>query len=122
MGRGDFSVNAPLDRQFSLGGHNSLRGFSQDRFYATRAVVASLEFRQLTSKTDRAYIFTDMAIFQYNEMPFGNRNATDIMDKYGIGIGFAAEVGPGMATIEIAVPGDVGFSDTKLHFGLRAGL
>jgi len=120
FGQGDFSRDVPFDRQFALGGIGSLRGYSQGFFYVSRSAMATLEYRLLTAKDGRAYIFSDMAIFQTpetNEQSAGDRTTF----KAGIGIGLAASVKGGLTTLEIAVPCDEGLSSAKLHFGLKAG-
>jgi outer membrane protein assembly factor BamA len=115
-GRGDFSTNGSIDRQFPVGGFGSLRGYSQDFFYAIRTAIISLEYRLLTGREGRAYIFTDMAAFQRG-LVFNNKTEF----KSGFGIGILAPVQTGLATVELAVPSDEGVSAIKLHFGIKAG-
>jgi outer membrane protein assembly factor BamA len=115
---GDFSENIPTDRQFPLGGFGSLRGYMQDQFYVSRKAVGTIEFRLLTSRRGRAYIFGDGAMYQTPKL---GDDGSDTEFISGFGIGLAASVRLGIATVEIAVPSKVGFGDTKLHFGLRAG-
>ena len=128
FGQGDFSQDfssdsqIPADRHFTLGGHGSLRGYSQDFFYISRVGVATVEYRLLTSKNGRAYIFSDMAVFQTpvsGDTP--NASVNETWYKAGFGVGLAASVRGGLATIEIAIPHDEGMSSAKLHFGIRAG-
>jgi len=116
-GQGDFSEYVPIDRQFPLGGSNSLRGYNQDFFYVSRFAVGTIEYRLLTSANGRAYIFTDMAVFQIKTV------SADIEAWYkaGFGIGLAASVKGGVTTIEIAAPHDESISSAKLHFGFRTG-
>ena len=114
----DFSDNVPVDRLLPLGGFGSLRGYMQDIFYVSRKAIGTIEYRLLTSRTGRAYIFTDMAVFQ---MP--NTVGDSSITKYeaGFGIGLTAAVKFGTSTIEIAIPRDEGLSAAKLHFGIRTG-
>lgn len=115
---GDFSENVPVDRLFALGGFGSLRGYMQDQFFTSRQAIVTLEYRVLTSKQGRAYIFADGALFQ---VPVASSDSSDTKSRAAIGIGIAASVKLGIATIEIAIPGDEGFGDAKVHFGVRAG-
>lgn len=117
--RGDFSENIPVDRLFPLGGFGSLRGYTQDIFYVSRMAIGTFEYRLLTSRRGRAYIFTDMAVFRMPRLS-GDGSGTEF--KAGFGIGIAAAVKLGVATVEIAVPHDEGFSAAKLHFGILTGL
>ena len=126
QGKGDFSETVPFDRQFPLGGMGSLRGYSQDFFYVLRYGTVSIEYRLLTSRTGRAYIFTDMAVFQILQtLRASNTNSqasnNETSYKAGFGIGLTASVRGGLATIEIAAPSDEGLASAKLHFGLKAG-
>jgi len=125
-GQSDFSDNVPIDRLFPLGGYGSLRGYRQDIFYVSRAAVATVEYRLLTARANRAYIFADMALFQIpkaapvdstRQLPGDSRTEF----KAGFGIGLAASTRLGFATIEIAAPHDEGLAAAKLHFGIRTG-
>ncbi|OQX92458.1 MAG: hypothetical protein B6D58_02865 [candidate division Zixibacteria bacterium 4484_95] len=124
-GQGDFSENISPDRQFPIGGFGSLRGYKQDIFYVSRSAIATVEYRLLTSRNSRAYIFSDMAFFQTpgNYYTSGNaqKNSKATEFKTGYGFGLATSVKTGSMVIEIAVPHDEGISSTKLHFGLKAG-
>jgi translocation and assembly module TamA len=114
-GRGDFSGDGSIDRQFPVGGFGNLRGYSQDLFYAMRATIITTEYRLLTGKDGRAYIFADMGLLQKG------LGSNKTQQKAGFGIGIAAPVLTGLAIIELAVPSDEGLSATKLHFGIKAG-
>jgi translocation and assembly module TamA len=115
FGRGDFSGDGSIDRQFPVGGFESLRGYNQDIFYVKRAAILTFEYRLLTGTEGRAYIFGDMGILQQG-LGF---NKTE--QKAGFGIGLAAPTRPGLAIVELAAPSDEGVSAIKLHFGIKAG-
>jgi outer membrane protein assembly factor BamA len=114
-GRGDFSGHGSLDSQFPVGGFGNLRGYSQDIFYVMRAAIITAEYRLLTGKDGRAYIFGDMGFLQ-KEL-----GSNKTQQKAGFGIGIAAPVRTGLAIIELAAPSDEGLSSIKLHFGIKAG-
>ncbi len=116
--QGDFSDNVPVDRLLPLGGFGSLRGYMQDIFYVSRKAVGTIEYRLLTSRTGRAYIFTDMAAFQ---MPNSAGNGSVTKYEAGFGIGLTAAVKLGTTAVEIAIPREGGLSAAKLHFGIRTG-
>jgi len=120
-GEGDFSQRVPLDRRFLLGGHGSLRGFSQDIFYVSRYAVATLEYRLLTSRNGRSYVFSDWAVMQTEDFGGEADVASDTEFEAGFGVGLAVGVRGGIATVEIGVPHDEGISAAKLHFGITAG-
>jgi outer membrane protein insertion porin family len=115
---GDFSNNLTADRLIPLGGFGSLRGYMQDQFYVSRLAIGTLEYRLLTSRQGRMYIFTDGAVFQLPETG-GNDSSTEYKTAFGVGL--TAPVKLGQAIVEIAVPEDDGFSNAKLHFGIKAG-
>lgn len=123
-GQGDFSEDVSPDRQFPLGGFGSLRGYRQDIFYVSRSAIAMVEYRLLTSRNSRTYIFSDMAFFQ-TPMDYTSTNGQNTSSatefKAGLGFGLATSVKMGSIVIEIAVPHDEGVSSAKLHFGIRAG-
>jgi outer membrane protein assembly factor BamA len=114
-GRGDFSGLGAVDRQYAVGGFGSLRGYNQDIFYVMRAGVITVEYRLLTGKEGRAYIFGDMGFLQKG------LGSNKIEKKVGFGIGIVAPTPTGLAIVELAAPSDEGVSAAKLHFGLRAG-
>jgi outer membrane protein assembly factor BamA len=114
-GRGEFSGHGSLDRQFPVGGFGNLRGYSQDIFYVMRAAILTAEYRLLTGKDGRAYIFGDMGFIQKG------LGSNKTRQKAGFGIGIAAPVRTGLAIIELAAPSDEGLSSLKLHFGIKAG-
>jgi outer membrane protein assembly factor BamA len=118
LAQGDFSSVVPVDRQFPLGGFGSLRGYNQDFYYVSKYALFTFEYRLLTSRDGRAYIFGDMATFQ-----LGNLSSTGSQTKVkaGFGLGLAAIIQPGLATIEFAIPSDGGIGETKIHFGIKAG-
>lgn len=114
-GRGDFSGPGAIDRQYAVGGFGSLRGYNQDIFYVMRAAVITFEYRLLTGKEGRAYIFSDMGFLQKG------LGSNKVENKAGFGIGIVAPTRTGLATVELAAPSDEGVSAAKLHFGLKAG-
>jgi outer membrane protein assembly factor BamA len=116
--KGDFSNNLTPDRLSPLGGLGSLRGYMQDQFFVSRLTVGTFEYRLLTSRQGRAYIFSDGAVFQIPG-PSGDDAKTEY--RSGFGVGLTAAVKIGLATVEIAVPDDEGFSNAKLHFGIKTG-
>lgn len=122
--QGDFSEDVSPDRQFPLGGFGSLRGYKQDIFYVSRSAIVTAEYRLLTSRNGRAYIFSDMAFFQTQRgLMSGNNQDTSSATEFkaGFGVGLAIAVKMGLATIEVAIPHEEGISSAKLHFGIRAG-
>jgi translocation and assembly module TamA len=114
-GRGDFSGDGAIDRQFPVGGFGNLRGYNQDIFYVMRAAIITAEYRLLTGRDGRAYIFADMGLLQKG------LGSNKTQQKAGVGIGIAAPVNTGLAIIELAAPSDEGLSSLKLHFGIKAG-
>ena len=114
----DFSDDVQIDRLLPLGGFGSLRGYLQDIFYVSRQAIGTIEYRLLTSRTGRAYIFADMAVFQ---LPKNSNDNSETKYKAGFGIGLTTAAKLGTATIEIAIPQDEGLSAAKLHFGIRTG-
>lgn len=114
-GRGDFSEQGSIDRQFAVGGFGYLRGYNQDIFFVMRAAIITVEYRLLTGKDGRAYIFSDIGFLQKG------LGSNEVENKNGFGIGIVAPNRAGVAIIELATPSDDGISAIKLHFGLKTG-
>lgn len=116
--RGGLMVNKRLflNDLYRLGGLNSIRGFNENFFYASRYLIGTLEFRMyfnsissLFAFYDQSYIYYNLEDSQYNDTPFG------------IGLGMNIESGNGLFTLVYALgqtreqPLDFRFS--KIHFG-----
>lgn len=103
---------------FKLGGHNNLRGFTEDQFSGYRITCTSLELRLLTSYDSRLFLFTDHGYVQSQDYRFN--------DLFGFGLGMNLRTKLGILAITYA------FSyqneelrnplDGIIHFGIESKL
>ena len=105
----------PMYEQFSLGGFNSLRGYRERQFRAIQMFRGSPEYRLLTSRKSRLYLFYDFAYFKTSTYPTGG---TDNLykDGYGIGVKFSSRLG--IISLEYAIGEERTFMKGKVHIGI----
>lgn len=102
----------PVDEYYFIGGANGLRGYTDQQFPAYRYTIATFEFRLITGKYSRAYLFGDFGFIKSSQ-----QRETDYKFRPGYGFGLVSKAGIGIVKIEIAW-GDVGFpSDAVFNFG-----
>ncbi len=117
VGKAIFGDKSVVDRQFSLGGAGSLRGFDQDVFRASRYAVATIEYRYLYHRDGRAYIFADLA--GINMKSILAHTPSETLFKTGFGAGIASRIAPGMAILEIGFPAGENVTEARIHFAIR---
>ncbi len=105
-----------LNDLYRLGGLNSIRGFNENFFYASRYLLGTLEFRMyfnsissLFAFYDQSYVYYNLEDSQFNDTPFG------------IGLGMNIESGNGLFTLVYALgqtqEQPLDFRLSKIHFG-----
>lgn len=57
---GTITGSVPFFEQFFIGGAETLRGYSEDRFWGKNAALLSFEFRQPVEKAFTAVLFVDV--------------------------------------------------------------
>ena len=103
-----------------LGGLNSLRGFNQNEFFASRAAVASIEYRIFPEENSVLFVFADGGLLGYTLS-----NGESLRDRVlGIGLGMTLATDAGALSINWAVGSTLrqGFDlrQSKIHFGYTA--
>lgn len=104
---------------FRLGGMNSIRGFNEDAFRASKYSILKQEFRFVPDRNTSIYLFIDLAWYKqevhektYSDKPMG----------YGFGLNFST--GSGVFTLNYALGKQDGQSSdlksAKIHFGFIA--
>jgi outer membrane protein insertion porin family len=112
--RGTFFEESDL---FRLGGTNSLRGYREDQFHASRIFWSNLEYRLLLTRRTFAFLFFDTGYYLRKEEP--DRNILKQEDfNIGYGLGLNIETGLGVLGVSFALAGGDSFTDGKIHFGL----
>jgi outer membrane protein assembly factor BamA len=101
---------------FMLGGLNRLRGFEENRFFASLFTLQTLEYRFMIDETSMFILFADEAYMEKNI-----RNSFTVLHPIGVGAGLTLETGAGVFSLLYAIgktdhtPFD--FSSSKIHFG-----
>lgn len=106
-----------VNESYRLGGNKLLRGFDEERFFATRFAVATLEYRLLTGANSFLSVFTDGGYLENRTLQ--NR---EFFRPLGLGAGLNFETKAGIFGISAAVgrqdSGDsFDFRATKFHLG-----
>jgi outer membrane protein insertion porin family len=112
--RGSFFEESDL---FRLGGTNSLRGYRENQFFASRILWTNLEYRLLLTRRTFAFVFYDTGYFIRREEL--RRNIPKLEDfKMGYGFGLNLETALGVLIVSYALGDGDTFSTGKIHFGI----
>ena len=113
---GLFNNQLFINDAYRIGGLQSLRGFNENEFFATRFGTLTFEFRVLLKSESYLYTFFDQGFLDLDTEDADNKDT-----PYGFGFGALLNAGPGKLNLAFAVgesnrqPLSVDFS--KLHFG-----
>ncbi len=94
---------------FWFGGARSLRGFREDQFFGSTMAWANLEYRFLTGKNSRLFVFTDGGYFVHPGLE-------DFLYSYGGGLRIDSPLG--ILGVDFGLAAGDSFSEGKIHFGL----
>ena len=101
---------------FQLGGFQLLRGFDDERFFASTYAVFTAEYRLLTGQNSYLYFFTDAARLENRVPGMQNRGWFG-----GAGLGLTTETKAGLFNLALAFGKEEGlpvnFRQMKIHFG-----
>jgi len=113
-GRVDGSENQlQLTDHFWFGGARTLRGYREDQFHGTTISWVNLEYRFLTGRESRVYVFNDWGFYHYMQ---DEEKYEDILLGYGIGLRFMTPLG--IMSVDFALGREDTFSTAKIHFGI----
>jgi outer membrane protein assembly factor BamA len=102
---------------YRLGGTNTLRGYKEEQFYASRIFWSNLEYRLLLTRRSYAFVFFDTGYYLRNAEP--DRSILKQEDfNTGYGLGLNIETGLGVLGVSFAIAGGNSFSDGLIHFGI----
>lgn len=101
---------------FRLGGFNSLRGFSENAFFAAQYAFLNLEYRIYAGQSNYIFTFINGGGFRQNE----NYSDTPL----GFGAGLSLRTGAGQFTFVYALGKSrvqrISLAESRVHFGLQA--
>lgn len=103
-----------------LGGLNSLRGFNENFFFATRYATATVEGRLFFDELSFFSVFTDLGVVfaDFSEEPF-----TDYPVGLGAGISFSTDAGIFNFVYAVGrsdIAGSLSLTQSKIHFGFTS--
>jgi len=102
---------------FRFGGTNTLRGYREDQFLASRLLWSNLEYRFSLARRSYLYGFFDAGY--YLKPKDDSRKTEEISGvKTGYGIGVRIETALGIIGVSYALGQGDSFSQGKIHFGL----
>lgn len=101
---------------FKLGGMNSIRGFNEDSFRASKYSVMTMELRFVPQQNSSFYLFWDGAYYSNNYL---KNRIEDYPWGVGFGLNFATK--SGIFTLSYAIGKqqntNLDFQEAKIHFG-----
>ncbi len=108
-----FARRAAVDEYYPLGGHADLRGFKEEQFYADRQALATVEYRFLTGRESRLFVFADAA---YHHLRTEQLLVEGI--DAGYGAGFRARTPVGTYGVDYGLAVGAGPLDGKIHISI----
>jgi len=104
--------SVPIEEQFYLGGSRTLRGYREDQFRGSRIAWSNLEYRYLTGRRSRLFLFLDVGWIS-------NRDATthrwNDLWKMGYGLGIRTQTALGIVGIDYGLGQGDSISQGKIH-------
>jgi len=101
-----------LSDYFWFGGSRSLRGYRENQFNGNLVAWLNLEYRFLTGKNSRLFVFSDGGYYQNNLNGFREEWL------YGYGLGLRMDTPLGVLGVDYGLGRGDSFSQGKIHFGL----
>ena len=116
---GEQVTGTELDQSdmFRLGGTNTIRGYLENQFIATRAAWTNVEYRFATGRESFFFGFLDAGYIYRQSDPIANAPASSL-SVYGYGIGAQVETGIGILKASYALGRGDSFVEGKIHFGI----
>jgi outer membrane protein insertion porin family len=102
-----------LSDHFWFGGSRSLRGYRENQFHGTTVAWLNLEYRFLTGRESRIFIFNDWGFYNFKN---GQKTREDILPGYGVGVRFSSPLG--VISVDFGLGRGDSFSTGKIHFGI----
>ena len=104
--------SVPIEEQFYLGGSRTLRGYREDQFRGSRIAWSNLEYRYLTGRRSRLFLFLDAGWIS-NRDP-ATHHWKDLW-KLGYGLGIRTQTALGIIGIDYGLGQGDSISQGKIH-------
>lgn len=116
---GEQVTGTELDQSdmYRLGGTNTIRGYIENQFLATRAAWTNIEYRFATGRESFFFGFVD-AGYIYKQADPVAKTPESSTSVYGYGVGAQVETGIGILKASFALGKGDSFVEGKIHFGI----
>ncbi len=116
---GEQVTGTELDQtdMYRIGGTNTIRGYLENQFIASKAAWTNIEYRFLTGSESFFFGFVDAGYIYSQSDPLANTPATSF-SLYGYGLGAQVETGIGILKASFALGRGDSFTEGKIHFGI----
>jgi outer membrane protein assembly factor BamA len=102
-----------LTDHYWFGGARTVRGYREDQFHGTTIAYMNLEYRFLTGRDSRIFVFNDWGFYNYSQ---NNATFQDIVSGVGIGVRFDTPLG--VMGVDFGMGRGDSFSTGKVHVSL----
>lgn len=116
---GEQVTGTELDQSdmYRIGGTNTIRGYLENQFLATKAAWTNIEYRFATGRESFFFGFVDAGYIYEQSDPVAKTPAMSF-SLYGYGVGAQVETGLGILKASFALGKGDSFTEGKIHFGL----
>ncbi len=116
---GEQVTGSELDQSdmYRIGGTNTIRGYLENQFLATKAAWTNIEYRFATGRESFLFGFVDAGYIYEQSDPVAKTPASSF-SLYGYGIGAQVETGLGILKASFALGKGDSFTQGKIHFGI----
>ncbi len=116
---GEQVTGTELDQSdmYRLGGTNTIRGYLENQFLATKAAWTNIEYRFATGRESFFFGFIDAGYIYMQSDPLANLPSSSL-SVYGYGVGAQVETGLGILKASFALGKGDSFAQGKIHFGI----
>ncbi len=102
---------------YRIGGTNTIRGYLENQFIASKAAWTNIEYRFLTGRESFLFGFFDLGYIYSQADPLAHTPAISF-SLYGYGVGAQVETGLGILKASFALAKGESFVDGKISFGI----
>jgi outer membrane protein insertion porin family len=100
-----------------FGGTNTVRGYREEQFLASRIAWSNLEYRLMLTQRSYTFLFFD-AGYYLREADIERSIPKNEDFIFGYGLGITIETGIGLLGVSFALAQGDSFSEGKIHFGI----
>lgn len=116
---GEGVTGTELDQSdmYRLGGTNTIRGYIENQFIASKAAWTNIEYRFATGRESFFFGFVDAGYIYRQGDPVASSPSSS-QSVYGYGVGAQVETGIGILKASYALGKGDSFVEGKIHFGI----